>query len=62
MKSFWVLFSIILFGGLFGVPGMILAVPIFACIYEAISSNVNSRLKKKNKSKKINIKKKELSN
>ena len=46
MKSFWVLFSIILFGGLFGVWGMIFAVPIFACIYEAIKDDVESKLKK----------------
>jgi len=49
MKSFWVLFSIILFGGLFGVLGMIFAVPIFACIYEAIADDINNKLKKKNK-------------
>ena len=48
MKSFWVLFSIILFGGLFGVWGMIFAVPIFACIYEAIKDDVQSKLKKNN--------------
>ena len=33
LPSFWVLFSILLFGGLFGFVGMIIAVPLFAVIY-----------------------------
>lgn len=33
ISSFWVLFSILLFGGLFGIIGMIIGVPIFAIIY-----------------------------
>ena len=55
MKSFWVLFSILLFGGLFGIAGMIFAVPIFACIYEAIENSVDKKLKKENKTKKKEI-------
>ena len=34
LSSFWVLFSILLFGGLFGFVGMIIAVPVFAVIYD----------------------------
>ena len=34
LSSFWVLFSILLFGGLFGFVGMILAVPITAVIFD----------------------------
>lgn len=33
LKSFWVLFSILFFGSLFGLAGMICAVPVFAIIY-----------------------------
>ncbi len=51
LPSFWVLFSILLFGGLFGFVGMIIAVPTFAVIYRTISLYINSALKKKNYSK-----------
>lgn len=34
VSSFWVLFSILLFGGLWGVFGMIIGVPLFAVIYD----------------------------
>lgn len=34
LPSFWVLFSILLFGGIFGFVGMIIAVPTFAVIYK----------------------------
>ena len=47
IKSFWVLFSILLFGGIFGFPGMIFGVPIFAVIYSLLTKLVNDRLKKK---------------
>ena len=33
LNSFWVLFSILLFGGMFGFIGMIIGVPVFAVIY-----------------------------
>ena len=36
VSSFWVLFSILLFGGLWGLVGMIVAVPLFAVIYDLI--------------------------
>ena len=48
LESFWVIFSITLFGGLWGVPGMIIGVPLFAVIYAAIRGVVNNRLRKKN--------------
>ena len=47
MKSFWVLFAIILFGGLFGFGGILIAVPLFACIYEFVKNKVDKRLKEK---------------
>lgn len=36
LNSFWVLFSIILFGGIFGVVGMVIGVPLFAVIYDVL--------------------------
>lgn len=36
VSSFWVLFSILFFGGLFGFAGMIIAVPLFAVIYDIV--------------------------
>ena len=36
VSSFWVLFSILLFGGLWGLVGMIVAVPLFAVLYDVI--------------------------
>ncbi|MBE5883374.1 MAG: AI-2E family transporter [Lachnospiraceae bacterium] len=47
ITGFWVIFSITVFGGLFGVIGMIIGVPIFAVIYAAIKSLVNASLQKK---------------
>ena len=48
LTGFWVIFAITLFGGLFGVPGMIVGVPVFAVMYAAIKSMVNAALTKKN--------------
>ncbi len=50
LETFWVIFAIIVGGGMFGVVGMIIGVPIFAIIYYFISNLVNVKLKKKNKS------------
>ena len=36
LSSFWVLFSILLFGGLWGFVGMIVGVPLFAVIYDVL--------------------------
>ena len=47
LSSFWVLFSIILFGGLFGFVGMIIAVPLWAVILNSIRRYANKRLEKK---------------
>ena len=45
--SFWVLFSILLFGGLFGFVGMIIAVPLWAVITRITDEFVTARLIKK---------------
>ena len=47
LAGFWVLFSITLFGGLFGIFGMVIGVPVFAVIYAAIKTRVNTNLSKK---------------
>ncbi|MDE5937858.1 MAG: AI-2E family transporter [Lachnospiraceae bacterium] len=48
LSGFWVIFSITIFGGLFGVLGMIVGVPIFAVFYAGVKSLVNRVLHKKN--------------
>lgn len=47
LSSFWVLFSILVFGGILGPIGMIIGVPTFAVIYSLISEWVSSSLGKK---------------
>ena len=47
LKSFWILFSIILFGGMFGIVGMLVGVPIFAMIYRYATHIMNKRLRSK---------------
>lgn len=47
ISGFWVIFAIIVFGGIFGIPGMIIGVPIFAIFYAAIKALVNRSLKQK---------------
>ncbi len=47
ISSFWVLFSIILCGGLWGFVGMIIAVPLFAVLYDLVKKLVLRGLKKK---------------
>ena len=47
LSSFWVLFTIILFGGLWGIVGMIVGVPLFAVIYDIIKKLVRRGLYKK---------------
>lgn len=48
LSGFWVIFAITIFGGLFGVLGMVVGVPIFAVFYAAVKASVNRMLKKKN--------------
>lgn len=47
ISDFWVLVSVLVFGGIFGFAGMLLGVPVFAVIYTLISDSVNNRLKRK---------------
>lgn len=46
LSSFWVLFSIVLFGGLWGLGGMLICVPLFAVIYDLLKKLVYRGLAK----------------
>jgi predicted PurR-regulated permease PerM len=46
LPSFWVLFSILFFGRMFGFVGMVLGVPVFALIYSLIKALIRQGLKK----------------
>ncbi len=48
LSSFWVIFAILIGGGFFGVPGMLLGVPVFAVIYYLIERWIAFRLHRKN--------------
>lgn len=48
LSGFWVIFSITVFGGLWGIIGMFLGVPIFACIYAWARRRIRQSLQKKN--------------
>jgi len=48
IPSIWVLFSILVFGSLWGVFGMIVGVPLFAVIMDIISKAINVKLRGKN--------------
>ena len=47
LSSFWVMFAILIGGGLFGFFGMLLGVPVFAMIYYILRVSVNSRIRKR---------------
>lgn len=47
LSGFWVLFSILLFGGLYGVLGMLIGTPLFAVIYSIIRDLVNHMLRRR---------------
>ena len=51
LSPFWVVFAILMGGGLFGLIGMLIGVPTFGVIYYLIKTYVNYRLEKK----KVNI-------
>ena len=47
LSPFWVIFAILLFGGSFGVIGMLFGVPIFAVLYYIIKRVVEHVLRKR---------------
>ncbi len=48
VDSFWVLFAMAFFGGLWGFVGMLIGIPLFAVIYDIIRKFIISCLKKRN--------------
>ena len=48
LSPFWVIFAILLFGGLFGFLGMLFGVPVFAIIYYLIKRIAEHFLRKRN--------------
>ena len=48
LSGFWILFALLVGGGLFGFIGMIVGVPIFSVIYAAVRYLANRRLARKN--------------
>ena len=50
LSSFWVLFAIVLCGGLWGVAGMVICVPMFAVIYDIVKKLVRRGLTGKGQS------------
>jgi predicted PurR-regulated permease PerM len=46
ISSFWVIVAILVGGGVGGVLGMFLGVPVFACLQALVKFLVNRRLKK----------------
>ena len=49
LSSFWVLFSVIVGGALFGLPGFILGTPIYAVIYSLVGKRVRNSINEKGK-------------
>ena len=47
LSSFWVVFAILMFGGLWGFPGMLLGVPIMAVIYYVVDRIVQYCLRRR---------------
>lgn len=47
LSGFWVIFSITIFGGIMGIPGMIIGVPFFAVLYALARRIINRMLKRK---------------
>ncbi len=46
LSGFWVLFAIIIGGRLFGIGGMVIGVPVFACIYALLAHFIKKRMNK----------------
>ena len=49
ISGFWVMFAIIFFGGVWGLLGMVIGVPLFAVIYDVVRKLVKLGLRKKGK-------------
>lgn len=51
LSSFWVIFAITVFGGLFGIVGMIIGVPVFAILYAGFKYYIKNKLRVKEAAK-----------
>ena len=49
ISGFWVMFAIIFFGGIWGLVGMVIGVPLFAVIYDLVRKLVKRGLNKRGK-------------
>ncbi len=47
LSAFWVMFAILVFGGVFGFIGMLVGVPLFAVFYALVSGLINRSLRAK---------------
>ncbi len=47
LSAFWILFSILIFGSLFGVAGMLVGAPLFAVLYDIVRDAVLGALRRK---------------
>lgn len=47
VSPFWVIFAILVMGDYFGIPGLVVAVPLFALVYREIKNIIEARLEKK---------------
>lgn len=47
LTAFWVIFAVIVMGGMLGIVGMFIGVPIFATIYMIVKNTVETKLKRK---------------
>lgn len=47
LSAFWVLFALLIGGGLFGFWGLVLSVPVFAVVYSLVAALINNSLEKK---------------
>lgn len=47
LSGFWIIFSITVFGGILGIPGMIIGVPLFAVLYAFVRRHTNMMLEKR---------------
>ena len=47
ISAFWILFSLLVAGKLFGFVGLIIGVPLFVFIYSILKDHIESRLKNK---------------
>ena len=41
LPGLWVLFAVTIGGGMMGIMGMLISVPLFACVYRIIKNDIN---------------------